>query len=158
MLRLKSSFLQAVRAPVAAAPAVVSTPLVRTPVVSHVDHAVVSHANHAVVSTPAGLRTVAQAPVLAHAGLAHAGHAVVRTPTVVNANPTVVTHDATHTLHNAVAPHIVHQDVATPTATFLRNADGSLTAINSGAFTSIPVNSPFLRAFPSLNAAHLVHA
>ena len=64
-----------------------------------------------------------------------------------------------------MTPHIVHQDhvAAAPTATFLRNADGSFTAINSGAFnsgafTSIPLNSPFLRAFPSLNGATLVHA
>ena len=58
-----------------------------------------------------------------------------------------------------MSPHIVHQDVAAaPTATFLRNADGSFTAINSGAFTSVPYQSPFLRAFPALNGATLIHA
>jgi len=41
-----------------------------------------------------------------------------------HAQPTVVTHNAAHALHNTVAvPHAFHQNVA---PTFLRNADGSI--------------------------------
>jgi len=80
---------------------------------------------------------------------------------LVHANPTVVTHDATHRIHNAVVPHLVHQNVA-PTATFLRNADGTISQVTNlnqfHGIQTVPLNSGFLRAFPSLQGHHFVHA
>jgi len=80
----------------------------------------------------------------------------------VHATPAVVTHDATHRIHNAVVPHLVHQNVA-PTATFLRNADGTISQVTGlnqfHGIQSIPLNSGFLRAFPSqFQGHHLFHA
>ena len=82
-----------------------------------------------------------------------------------HANPAVVTNNAHHVLHNAAVPHhgVVHQvAAAAPTATFLRNADGTLSRVNLNQFhgvQTLPLNSGLLRAFPSLNIAgqHLIH-
>jgi len=80
-----------------------------------------------------------------------------------HANPTVVTHNANHVVHTAAVPHhnVVHQ-AAVPTATFLRNADGTFSQVNLNQFQgvqNIPLNSGLLRAFPNLNIAgqHLIH-
>lgn len=83
-----------------------------------------------------------------------------------HANPTVVTHNANHVVHTAAVPHhnVVHQ-AAAPTATFLRNADGTFSQVNLNQFQqfqgvqNIPLNSGLLRAFPNLNIAgqHLIH-
>jgi len=83
-----------------------------------------------------------------------------------HANPTVVTHNANHVVHTATVPHhnVVHQ-AAVPTATFLRNADGTFSQVNLNQFQqfqgvqNIPLNSGLLRAFPNLNIAgqHLIH-
>jgi len=82
-----------------------------------------------------------------------------------HAQPTVVTHNAAHALHNTVAvPHLnsaFHQNVA-PTATFLRNADGTISQVaNFNQFQglqTVPLNSGFLRAFPNQHFAgqHLI--
>jgi len=98
-----------------------------------------------------------------------------------HAQPTVVTHNAAHALHNTVAvPHAFHQNVAptflrnadgsisqvhqnvAPTATFLRNADGTISQVaNFNQFQglqTVPLNSGFLRAFPNQHFAgqHLI--
>ena len=100
-----------------------------------------------------------------------------------HAQPTVVTHNAAHALHNTVAvPHVLHQNVAptflrnadgsisqagfhqnvAPTATFLRNADGTISQVaNFNQFQglqTVPLNSGFLRAFPNQHFAgqHLI--
>jgi len=87
----------------------------------------------------------------------------------LHANPTVLTNNAAHIVHTAAVPrtvaHVaspVAHHVAAPTATFLRNADGSLSQVNLNQFNSVqtvPLNSGLLRAFPSLNIAgqHLLH-
>ena len=81
-----------------------------------------------------------------------------------HAQPTVVTHNAAHALHNTVAVPTVnafHQNVA-PTATFLRNADGTISQVaNFNQFQglqTVPLNSGFLRAFPNQHFAgqHLI--
>jgi len=85
-----------------------------------------------------------------------------------HANPRVVTHNANHVVHTAAVPHhnvVHHQQVAAPTATFLRNADGTFSQVNLNQFQqfqgvqNIPLNSGLLRAFPNLNIAgqHLIH-
>jgi len=122
--------------------------------------------------------TLEEAPAADNSGVIEVRQpTVVRTqPTVVrtvpannlavhrlHTSPTVVTNNAAHIVHTAAVPqNVVHQVAAAPTATFLRNADGSLSQVNLNQFhgvQSVPLNSGLLRAFPSLNIAgqHLLH-
>ncbi len=113
-----------------------------------------------VAASPAPANSVVSVGRLAAAQplVSHVGHA---TPAVVRA-------DATHVLHNAAVPtvsHAVHAPLAAQPATFVRNADGTLTQVNTNSvFASTPfgiravaLNQPILRTVPAA-ATHLVHA
>lgn len=78
---------------------------------------------------------------------------------VVHTNPTVATNHATHRIHTAVAPHVVHQEVPSAVSnTFLRNADGSLTPISLDGLQALNLNGAFIRSFPNFEAARFIQA